>query len=110
MFGKDNTNITHGSNHSVGELALSPQAEGVAVEAAEERSIVDRPPEQQAIEPVRERQLADRDSDLIVLIGAGWVAVELQVAQMSVRVKAAEIPAAKIHQHLARLGALAGSL
>lgn len=49
------------------DLPQAPEAQPVAVQAAQERPVVEPPPGQEAVEAGRQRELADLDPDLVVV-------------------------------------------
>ena len=53
-----------------GEVPEAPEAETVAMEAPQKRSVIDLPPLEEAIEAGGQRKLADPDAELVVNEGA----------------------------------------
>jgi len=91
----------------VPEPAEAPQAEAVAVKAAEERSVVRAAPGKKAVEVLAEGEFSDLHSYVVVTDRRIWIAMESEVSQVSVGVETAEIDGKDVHEHAARFPAVA---
>ena len=67
------------------------------MQAPQERTVIDQAPRQHTVEVLPERERADRHSHLVVMQCLFGAVVELEVAEVSVRVEAPEITCEEIH-------------
>ena len=92
------------SEHLFGipEPAEAPQAEAIAVEAAEERTVVYAAPGEKTANVLTEGELADLDAYIVVTDCRVGIAGESEVSQVGMGVETAEIGLKDIHEHTAR--------